>query len=153
MALFLSTYVNKLDAKGRISVPASFRTSLSTQSFQGVVLFKSQNHPALEGFPMSFMEEISKRLDRFDLFSAEQDDLATTVFGESVQLPLDGDGRIVMPQGLMDYASLNGHAAFVGMGHKFQIWSPEALEARKDSAKKQVQAKGLTIPNTERGEK
>lgn len=146
MALFLSTYINKIDKKGRVSVPSSFRAALSDQSFQGVVLFKSQSHQALEGFPMSFMQEISTRLDHFDLFSEEQDTLATTIFAESIQLPLDGDGRIILPKLLIDHAELDEQAAFVGMGHKFQIWKPEAIEQRKVMAAKEMKDRKLTIP-------
>lgn len=146
MALFLSTYTNKIDKKGRISVPSSFRAELSEESFQGVVLFRSNVHQCLEGFAWSYMQEIGQRLDHFDLFSAEQDDLATSVFGTAVQLPLDGDGRIIVPADLIDFANLNEKASFVGMGAKFQIWNRQNFEQRRETARQAVQSKGLTIP-------
>lgn len=149
VALFLSTFVNKVDKKGRVSVPASFRASLVTESFQGIVLFKSQAHEALEGFGLSYMSEISSRLDHYDLFSNEQDDLATVIFSESVQLPIDGDGRVVLPKNLMDEIGVSDQAAFVGLGHKFQIWSPSKLEARKTQARKTVKEQKLTLPKGE----
>lgn len=127
MALFLSTHINKVDKKGRVSVPAQFRAELAGESFQGIVLFRSHAHDALEGFAWSYMQEISRRLENFDLFSAEQDDLATTVFGETVQLPFDGDGRIVLPADLIEFAGLSERAAFVGLGNKFQLWEPDLL--------------------------
>lgn len=146
MALFLSTYVNRVDRKGRVSVPASFRAALSGQAFQGVVLFRSSNHSCLEGFGQSAMEELSERLDRFDLFSAEQDDLATAIFGEAVQLPFDGDGRVVLPADMIAFAGLEEQAAFAGLGRKFQIWSPAHLEKRKTQAREHVKSGGLTLP-------
>jgi MraZ protein len=146
MALFLSTYVNKVDSKGRVSVPAQFRAALAGESYQGIVVFRSNHHPALEGFSWSFMEEVGQRLDNFDLFSNSQDDLATTIFGDSVQLPFDGDGRIILPSELTDFAGLNGTAAFVGLGKKFQIWNPETFKKRRDDARAQVRTQGLTIP-------
>jgi MraZ protein len=146
MALFLSTHVNKIDKKGRVSVPASFRAELSEESYKGVVLFRSNTHQCLEGFAWSYMQEIGKRLDNFDLFSAEQDDLATSIFGTAVQLPMDGDGRIILPADLIDFGGLEDKASFVGMGAKFQIWSPENFETRREIARQAVQAKGLTIP-------
>ena len=149
MALFLSTHVNKVDKKCRVSVPASFRAALTGQAFQGVVLFRSHAHAALEGFPFSYMEELSQRLDRFDLFSEAQDDLATAVFADAVQLPIDTDGRIILPPALMEHAGISESAAFVGLGTKFQIWEPVALEARRTEARQQVKAKGLTIPKGE----
>ncbi len=146
MALFLSTYTNKVDRKGRVSVPAPFRAALSTQAFQGVVLFRSNNHLCLEGFGQSAMEDLSDRLEHFDLFSAEQDDMATAIFGDAVQLPFDGDGRIVLSADLIAFAKLDEQAAFVGLGRKFQVWSPAEFEARRAAARKSVQEKGLTLP-------
>ncbi len=146
MTLFLSTHINKIDKKGRVSVPASFRAELSGESFQGVVLFCSNVHQCLEGFAWSYMQEIGRRLDNFDLFSSEQDDLATSIFGTAVQLPLDGDGRIILPAELVEFSSLQEKASFVGMGAKFQIWNPQSFEQRRETARQAVQSKGLTIP-------
>lgn len=151
MALFLSTHINKIDKKGRVSVPSAFRAELSEESFKGVVLFRSNTHQCLEGFAWSYMQEIGKRLDNFDLFSAEQDDLATSIFGTAVQLSMDGDGRIILPADLIDFSGLNEQASFVGMGAKFQIWSPENFEQRRITAREAVQSKNLTIPKAAGG--
>ena len=146
MTLFLSTHLNKVDKKGRVSVPAQFRAELASESYQGVVLFRSNVHPALEGFAWSHMAEISKRLDNFDMFSEDQDDLATTLFGEAVQVPFDGDGRIVLPVELMEFAGIVERASFVGLGGKFQIWDPELLNKRREDARRAVREKNLTLP-------
>jgi MraZ protein len=149
MALFLSTFLNRIDRKGRVSVPAGFRAALAGQTFQGVVLFRSSGHACLEGFAMSRMEELSARLDAFDMFSSEQDDLATAIFGDAVQLPFDPEGRIMLPAPLVDFSGLKEQVAFVGMGRKFQIWDPVAFEARKTEARKHIKAQGLTLPKGE----
>jgi MraZ protein len=138
--------VNKVDKKGRVSVPSGFRVALADQSFQGVVLFRSNNHDCLEGFAYSYMEELGERLDNFDLFSSEQDDLATAIFADAVQLSLDGDGRIILPEALTQFAALDGQAAFVGLGQKFQIWNPGKLNERRDAARKTVRSSNLTVP-------
>lgn len=149
MSLFLSTYVNKLDRKGRVSVPAAFRAALSRPDGTGdaaLVLFRSSTHACLEGFPLAAMQELSDRLDHFDLFSAAQDDLATAIFGDAVQLAIDGDGRIMLPPALVSFPGLTDQAAFVGMGRKFQIWQPAALEKRREDAQRGIRANGLTLP-------
>ncbi len=151
MALFLSTYTNKVDKKGRVSVPAPFRAALSDQIQNGVVLFASHQHDCLEGFDFAKMDEIGTRMDHYDLFSDEQDDLATTIFGESVQLFFDGDGRVVLPEHLITAANIDGQATFVGLGRKFQIWNPALFEARKLQARSKVQDAKLTIPRNEGG--
>ncbi len=156
MALFLSTYINKVDRKGRVSIPAPFRASLSVTgeagvALPGLVLFRASGHACLEGFPWARMEELSARLDHYDLFSAEQDDLATAIFGDAVPLSVDADGRIVLPPDLISFAGLDEQAAFVGMGRKFQIWSPSALETRRAQARSNVRDKGLTLPRAANG--
>lgn len=151
MTLFLSTFVNKVDRKGRVSVPATFRAALADQPFQGIVLFRSSVHVCLEGFGWAAMEDLSRRLDAYDVFSSEQDDLATAIFGEAVQLPFDGDGRVILPQHLQDFAGIGDRVAFVGLGRKFQLWQPETLEARREEARREVKEKGLTLPKGEGG--
>jgi len=146
MALFLSTYINKVDKKGRVSVPASFRASLTEHEYKGVILFPSAKHECIEGFDQKTMEDISNRLDGFDMFSDNQDDLATSIFGESIQLPFDSDGRIILPAHLIKSANLSDKAAFVGLGKKFQIWSPEIISKRKEEARRNVKDKSLIIP-------
>jgi len=146
MPLFLSTYINKVDTKGRISVPASFRNALADQNFQGIIVFKSTQHLCLEGFAWNSMQEISERLDHYDLFSNAQDDLATSIFAEARQLPFDGDGRIILPEDLRDFCHIKDHAAFIGMGRKFQIWSPPSLEKRTATVRKKLQDSPLSLP-------
>lgn len=132
-------------------MPAGFRAALAGQSFHGVVLIRSSAHPALEGFGWDMMHELSNRLDEFDIFSDAQDDLATAIFGEAVPLSFDGEGRIVLPVELMEYAGVVEQAAFVGMGRKFQIWEPAALKERQSQARSAIRDKGLTLPREARG--
>ena len=148
MALFLSKYVNKVDRKGRVSVPAQFRSALAGQSFQGVVVYRSPKVRALDGFSMEQMEQLSARLNQFDMFSEDQDDLATTIFGGSVPLPFDGEGRIMLPQDLAEFIAADEQVAFVGLGTKFQIWEPATYEAHEAEARERARGKGLTVPGT-----
>ncbi|MFA7276467.1 MAG: division/cell wall cluster transcriptional repressor MraZ [Pseudobdellovibrionaceae bacterium] len=151
MPLFLSTYANKVDKKGRVSVPAPFRAALAAQNFQGVVLFRATAHPCLEGFDFAAMEELSSRLDHFDLFSNQQDDLATAIFAEALQCPFDSEGRIGLAQNLLDYAGLDEAAVFVGLGRKFQIWNPAEFDKRREKARANVVKEGLTLPSLQSG--
>lgn len=147
MGLFLSTTINKLDKKGRVSVPANFRTALSAESFQGVILFQSYTHQAIEGVGMSAMEGLSQRIDNnFDFFSDNHDEMATVLFGDSIQCGFDGDGRITLPQDFIDFAGIEDKIAFVGLGQKFQLWKPETFEKRKTEARNALQNKKMTLP-------
>lgn len=145
MALFLATHRNKLDRKGRISVPAQFRAALAAESFQGIVLFRSHKHPCLEGCSWSRMEQLSASLDQVELFSDEQDYLATALFADSTPLPFDGEGRVVLPKELAEFAGIGDTAAFVGRGRTFQLWEPEAFEAHRQEAAARARESGMTL--------
>lgn len=152
MALFLSTHVNKVDRKGRVSVPATFRVALKGQSFHGIVAFRSYRDAAIIGCGMDFMERLSTNMENFDLFSDEQDDFAATIFADAHQLAFDGEGRVMLPGDLTDHAGITDQAAFVGAGDTFQIWEPAAFEARREAARKRARERGATIPMRRREE-
>lgn len=125
MALFLSTFVNKVDRKGRVSVPAGFRAALAAHSFQGVVAYRSFVHPCVEGCGMDFMERLSSSAETLGAFSAEQDDLSALIFADARQLAWDPEGRVVLPDDIVAHAGIDESCAFVGKGQTFQIWRPE----------------------------
>ena len=124
MSLFLSCYENRLDTKGRISVPAAFRSSLNNENFAGVVLFRSFTHNCIEGLSMSRMEKIAGATDEMGIFDNELDDLSAMVFADARPLPFDVTGRIVIPNDLLKHANIHDTALFVGRGNSFQIWNP-----------------------------
>ncbi len=146
MSLFLSTFVNKLDKKGRISVPATFRSALATENFQGIVAFRSHKYDTIECCGIDRMQRLSDSIDGLDLFSDAQDDLTAAIFADSYQLPFDGDGRITLPKLLTEFAGIDGTAAFVGRGATFQIWQPDAFSAHQQQARGRIQQKQTTVP-------
>lgn len=147
MSLFLSTFVNKVDRKGRVSVPASWRARLSSQPYQGIVVFPSfTGQPCLEGMDMSRVETLAENMDQFDVFSTEQDDRATLIFAESRELPFDPEGRITLPADLLEQAGIDTHAAFVGLAKRFQIWEPAAYEAMRAEVKARAVQTRPTVP-------
>src|SRR5690606_39396141 len=95
---------------------------------------------------MRRMQEFSERLDKFDLFSDEQDHLSAAVFASAVPLQFDETGRITMPKELLAHAKISENAVFVGLGLKFQIWEPRAYEAHRKQAIEHVQKNKLTVP-------
>jgi MraZ protein len=145
VALFLSTFMNKVDRKGRVSVPSSFRSALSGQSFSGVVLFRSFKIEALEGSGIDRMQEMSARLDTLEQFSEEYESLAT-LFADARQLPFDGEGRIMLPDDLIEFTHITETVAFVGAGSTFQIWEPVAFEAHRQAMRERALRTGLTLP-------
>jgi transcriptional regulator MraZ len=147
VALFLSTFVNKVDRKGRVSVPASFRAALAGQSFPGIVAYRSFKNAALEGSGIDRLEEMSARLDALDQFSEESESLAS-IFADAQQLAFDSEGRIVLPQLLAEHAGITEAAAFVGLGRTFQIWEPEAHKSHQEALRERARRQGTTLPGT-----
>ncbi len=138
-ALFLSTTVNKVDKKGRVSVPASFRAALNEQGFNGVVLFRSIHHPAIEGWGLEQMDKLTSGIEQqYNPFSDERDNFAFSFLSDSVQLPCDPEGRIVIPDKLLAHAKITETAAFVGRGKSFQIWEPATFEALQEKARQRA---------------
>lgn len=135
MALFLSTYTNKVDKKGRVSVPASFRAVLSSQHFSGIVAYASFVNPCIEACGMDRIERLSESIDTLDPYSEERDAFATTILGGSVQLAFDGEGRVLLPELLIEDAGIKDQAVFVGKGATFEIWSPSAFETYASKAR------------------
>ena len=144
VALFLSTYVNKVDRKGRVSVPAAFRAELATLSFAGVVLFPALKTGALEGSGIDRLEELSARIDALPEFSDERDALSS-IFADAAPLPFDSEGRIMLSPELCEHAGIvfEGGAAFVGSGRTFQIWDPARFELHQKE--RRARARGLTL--------
>ena len=91
MALFLSTVVNKIDNKGRVSIPAPIRSGLADQSFFGIVAFPSYQLSAIDACGIDRMEALSKSIDQID--DPDEIELASLSFAEAVQLAIDDDGR------------------------------------------------------------
>lgn len=139
MGLFLSCYENRLDTKGRISVPAAFRSSLNDEKFAGVVLYRSFTHNCIEGFAMSRMEKIANATDKMGLFDGDLDDLSAMIFADARPLAFDVTGRIIIPNDLLKHANIHETALFVGRGNSFQIWNPSDFESVQQNSLKKLQ--------------
>ena len=123
--LFLSTYINKIDKKGRVSVPSSLRVSLTKDNFSGVIIYESVRSKCIEGCSFERLEHLSRSIDSLDPYSDERDAFATIILGGSVKLSFDSEGRVVLPESLIKFANLVGEACFVGKGQTFEIWNPK----------------------------
>ena len=134
--MFLSTYENKLDKKGRVSVPAPFRSYLSNLGYNGIICFPSFNHASIEAWPQDRIEKISNTIDSLDPFEEKKDYFATSILSESINLQFDGEGRIALTKKLLKHSKIRNSILFVGQGKTFQIWEPANFEKFRVNAKK-----------------
>jgi len=136
--MFLSTYENKLDKKGRVSVPASFRSYLSNIGYNGIICFPSFNTQSIEAWPQDRIEKISTTIDSLNPFEEKRDFFATSILSESINLQFDSEGRITLTPKLLKHAKIKNSMVFVGQGKTFQIWEPTMFEKFKVNARKKA---------------
>ncbi|MCQ8277194.1 division/cell wall cluster transcriptional repressor MraZ [Acetobacteraceae bacterium KSS8] len=150
MSVFLGTHQNRVDAKGRVSIPAPFRSVLRAWQEKAsaedslLVLRPSPKHPCIEAWPSVAFMALGPNIDTLDLFSDDQEDMALSLYADAYPMDPDKEGRITLPEFLSSHASLTDSVTFMGLGRHFQIWEPEAAERRRTEARNR--ARGLTLP-------
>ncbi len=135
---FVSTYTNRLDAKGRVSIPAQFRAVLVRDGFEGLYCCPTLDRNAVDAGGNRFRDQIRSSLKLFEAFSEEHEYLSTTLIGESEILKIDQDGRVILSDAIKDHAGISDRVTFVGQGYKFQIWEPDRFAAYREEAKNRV---------------
>ena len=152
--MFLSTYENRLDKKGRVSVPASFRSHLSNLGYNGVICYPSFNNSSIEACSQDRIEKLSNTIDSLNPFEERRDFFATSVLSESENLQFDTEGRVSISKKLLDHAKIRSNILFVGLGKTFQIWEPKNFEKFKSFARKKAfqNRSNLKWENKQKGE-
>ena len=136
--MFLSSFENKIDKKGRVSVPATFRSHLSSMGYNGFISYPSFNHPALEACSQDRIEKLSNTIDSLNPFEEKRDFFATSILSESENLQFDTEGRVSLSDELLSHANIKNNVLFVGLGKTFQIWEPKYFEKFKIVARKKA---------------
>tara|TARA_Y200000002_G_scaffold350891_1_gene328530 strand:+ start:82 stop:546 length:465 start_codon:yes stop_codon:yes gene_type:complete len=136
--MFLSSFENKLDKKGRVSVPATFRSHLSSMGYSGFISYPSFNNTALEACSQDRIEKLSRTIDSLNPFEEKRDFFATSILSESVHLQFDTEGRVSFTEKLLDHAKIKKNILFVGLGETFQIWDPKIFEKFRIVARKKA---------------
>ena len=134
--MFLSIFENRLDKKGRVSVPASYRAHLSSLGYNGIICFPSFNNQSIEAWSQDRIEKISNSIDTLNPFDEKKDYFATSILSESINLQFDSEGRILLTQKLLKHAKIKNSMLFVGQGKTFQIWESTNFEKFRVTARK-----------------
>ena len=139
MDRFVSTFTNKIDAKGRVSIPAPFRAVLARDGYEGgIYCYPNVDHPSLDAGGEALARKIDTLLEDIPDFSDERDQYSVALYSDVQILNIDGDGRIVLTDRLKEHAGITTHVTFVGMGQKFQIWEAERFEEHRARAREKV---------------
>jgi MraZ protein len=140
MGRFVSNVTLRLDSKGRVSIPASFRSVLTRDGFDGLYCYPALDRPAIDAGGNALMAEIEAVIARYAPFSDEREQFAVALYGTSETLKIDGEGRVVLSDSLKRHAGITEAVTFVGLGHKFQIWEPGRFQSELAEATDKVRA-------------
>jgi MraZ protein len=133
MHLFLSKYINLIDKKGRVSIPANYRNILSSSN--SIVIYPSLKNKCIEVWPEYKMQDMINTIDKLELFSKERDAFQTVVFSQSCSLNLDSEGRVIVPKSMLETIQVVDKLMFVGKGNVFEMWNPNLFEIYLDKCK------------------
>ncbi len=140
MDRFVGNVTLRLDSKGRVSIPSSFRSVLGRDGFEGLYCYPALDRPAIDAGGNALMAEIDALIGRFTPFSDQREQFAVALYGTSETLKIDGEGRVVLSESLKHHAAITDAVAFVGLGHKFQIWEPGRFRTELAEATQKVRA-------------
>jgi MraZ protein len=140
MDRFVSNFTLRLDAKGRVSIPASYRAVLARDGFEGLYCYPAMDQPAVDAGGNALLGEIDTLVTSYPPYSEERDAFTLALYGTSETLKVDGEGRVILTEKLKSHAGISDEISFVGMGHKFQIWEPGRFRAQLAEATGTVRA-------------
>ncbi len=135
MSLFLSTHYKKIDKKGRVSVPSSFRSILNRKGENEMVTYASIKNNCIEACGVDRLEQICESIEDLDPYSDEHDAFATMMLGGASQLSFDSEGRVMLPKELLEQFGIESEVYFVGKGKVFEIWNPQEFQNHMEKAK------------------
>lgn len=129
--MFLSSYTNGVDKKGRVSIPASFRAEIAQHSRQTVVVYASPDEGFLYAWGYDDFVKFAEKITKLPPLSKERQRLARTILAAARPLSFDGEGRVLLPENFVKAAGISGKVMFAGQGEYFTMWNPEAYEAKQ----------------------
>lgn len=143
--LFLDTIINKVDAKGRVSLPADYRAIVKELGSE-IVCYRSLNLPCIEGCTEDLLDKLATEIENStDFFSETQDDLTNLIFGDAKRYTFDSTGRFMLSEKLLKHAEITDSAVFVGKGRKFQIWSEKNWQKEEARIREKVKTNRPTL--------
>lgn len=123
LSLFRGINAINIDAKGRLAIPARYRTSLDESAGGQLIVTIDTDESCLLLYPLPFWEEIEQKVQALPALNPAVRRIQRLLIGHATEVELDTNGRILLPVVLREYAQLEKEAMLVGQGNKFEIWS------------------------------
>jgi MraZ protein len=120
-----------LDSKGRMAIPTRYRDALLRQC-EGHMVITVDRDNCLLLYPLPEWEEIERKLVRLPSFNKQARRLQRLLIGHATECELDGNGRILLPPPLREFAGLDKAVVLIGQGNKFEVWDESRWASRRD---------------------
>src|SRR5450432_2198387 len=123
MTFFTSEYECKLDAKGRLVLPARIKAQLPEGESEELVIRRGFE-PCLIVYPMVEFKKIFSKISGLNEFNEEYRKLQRNFLSGVITVELDSNGRFLIPKNMLSYAQIDKDAMLIGLGSKVEIWNP-----------------------------
>jgi MraZ protein len=120
-----------VDAKGRFAVPTRYRERIHSRCDGHLVVTVDRDHCLLM-YPLSDWEEIERKLVRLPSLNKQARRLQRLMVGYASEVEVDGNGRVLLPRELREFAGLDRQAMLIGQGNKFELWDEQRWNERRD---------------------
>jgi MraZ protein len=134
-----------LDAKGRLAVPTRYRERLQERCAAELVVTIDPDHCLLI-YPLPEWQEIERKLMKLPSFNKAARNLQRLLVGHATEVEMDGQGRVLLPPALRDFARLDKHVVLIGQGNKFELWDEERWNSQRDGWLDEVDLNNLDLP-------
>lgn len=121
-----------IDGKGRLAIPTRYRDTLGVDTDNALVLTIDTEETCLLLYPLQQWQVIEEKIQRLPSFDPVARRIQRLLIGHATDVVLDSTGRILVPQVLRDYAQLDKKVLMIGQGKKFELWSEQLWETRRD---------------------
>ena len=135
-----------LDAKGRMALPTRYRERLNERCDGQIVITVDRDHCLLL-YPLPEWEEIERKLVRLPSLNKQARRLQRLLIGHATECQLDGNGRVLLPQPLRDFADLQRNVVLIGQGNKFELWDEKLWNERREAWLEEDDGDGLELPD------
>ncbi len=136
-----------LDAKGRLAVPTRYREELRGSCDSQLVVTIDYQEPCLLIYPAPEWQEIERKLMRLPSFNKGARRVQRLLVGHATDVDMDAQGRILLPPPLREFAGLNKQSVLIGQGNKFELWSEDSWNGRRDSWLEETDMENLDLPS------
>jgi len=127
MPFFTSEYECKLDAKGRLVLPAKIKSSLP-EATENEIVIRRGFEPCLVLYPLVEYKKIFSKVAGLSEFNEEFRLLQRNFFRGNSMVELDSNGRFLVPKPMLKYSQIEREAIVVGMGNRVEVWNPKLYE-------------------------